>query len=799
MLDHPSNAVKEPLLELRQRQIDLENWCRNVGADRVLAPGWEKGAANCLADRIAAIYLKKVRELQKLGMKRPGKAAHIWSLMHSDIAVDHVAIESLLYVLTSSNEDRPFNQVASMIGKRAEYVLWLTHPSWGRSQHLRALKLASNNDLGMKLIIQRLRDKGFDKAADYTPLTRMERAAVGAFFLECIVESTHLIEIGMQTTAKGKRRIIRPTTLFWEFQSRWRDAAKLFRPVRLPMLVPPKSWTGHDDGGYLTQVSPISTVAWEQWPATIRHATPCVLASLNALQRVPHTLDGQQLALTQAVWSLGHAIGSLPRRDRLDEPVDAWYREQGLGPSAYWKAVWKWKSDQRRNPARSSFINGVIACEKLADAQQLYFVWTMDHRGRCYAKGAQINPASADHHRSLLQFQQRSPIKGHEKQFAWSIAGAYGLPSDWKVRHDYLKGMSQVIDRCGADPLGNLAYIEQAKDPWKFMQLARDWHCYQDNPGYTSGTIHWLDQTCSGWGHVACLTGDGTLAKFTNVTGDRYSDLYAGLGWLVEGRIEWLAKQPQEDERYLKCLEWWRDHPIPRSLWKSSLMPVIYGRSYRSLAETISLYLRDEIEDFLTDQGLPVMGLARTLASVINNVINEALPNVKEVSKWLRAVADLQMDAGQRPHWRTPNGMTIECWATDTEKQRYELRLSGRVIHINMREYTGKGFNRRAVRGRLVPDYVHSQDAAFLQRFVSHWQTYDHPITTVHDCFGTTLENVGTMRKELMDQWHRFYSVDYMTQHQGMVAMELDQLVPDPPIVGTLDRGTIGENPFLFC
>jgi DNA-directed RNA polymerase len=89
-------------------------------------------------------------------------------------------------------------------------------------------------------------------------------------------------------------------------------------------------------------------------------------------------------------------------------------------------------------------------------------------------------------------------------------------------------------------------------------------------------------------------------------------------------------------------------------------------------------------------------------------------------------------------------------------------------------------------------------DAAFLQRFVAHWEAYQHPIATVHDCFGTTLEHVGTMRQELCDQWHRFYSVDWLTRHQGMVEAVLGQEVEAPPIVGTLDRGEIGENPYLF-
>ena len=69
----------------------------------------------------------------------------------------------------------------------------------------------------------------------------------------------------------------------------------------------------------------------------------------------------------------------------------------------------------------------------------------------------------------------------------------------------------------------------------------------------------------------------------------------------------------------------------------------------------------------------------------------------------------------------------------------------------------------------------------------------------MHDCFGTTLENVETMRDMLCDQWARFYSVDYLTRHQGMVAAVTGADVPAPPIIGTLDRSRVGENINLFC
>jgi DNA-directed RNA polymerase len=798
MANQHSNAVKEPENGPNQAQKSLENWCRNVGADQALAPGWEKGAAGCLGQKLAEILLKKVKEIYAKSRHSPGRQHHVWDLIHSEKAAEHVALESLLYVLGNMDEERSFNQLATVIGKRAEYVLWLTHPSWGRSQHLKGLRLASNNDLGMDLMLKRLRDRGFRKAAAYRPLTHVERAALGAVFIECIEMSTRMIETYIEVRPMRKRRMVRYTSTYWDFLGRWKDGLKVFRPLFMPMVTEPRPWTGHNDGGYLTIDTTVSTVNWARWPEVSRKMHDCVLGSINLLQSQRHQLDHGQMALAHAVWNLGHGIGSLPPRDRLKQPDDNWYREQGLGPSAYWKAVWQWKSDRRRDSARSRFVNAVIAYGRIQEADTLHWVWNMDHRGRLYSKAAQINMQGPDHLRTLIQFKERSPIKGHEAQFAWSVGDAYGIEPDWDKRKRFLKEASGLIGLIGGDPLAHMGHWAEAKESWRFVQLCRDWHGYLKDPGYTSGTMHWFDQTCSGWGHVACLTGDALLAQYTNVTGSMPADLYMGLGRLIESRIKSASEQPHDNERDLKCLLWWREHQIPRSLWKKALMPVIYGRSYRSLADVISLYLRDEISDFITDQGLRIIDLARCLATVTNNVTKEALPHVRGLAKWLAQISNMQIDAGQRPYWFTPNGMAVECYQSETHVDTIDLQLARRTITVALRDNTGGKPDKRRTARKLVPDYIHSMDGAYLQRFVSHWGTYQHPISTVHDCFGTTLEHAATLRKELHDQWHRFYSVDYLSRHQGMVQMVLGVDVPAPPLVGTLDRSKVGENVALF-
>lgn len=794
MTNQQSNAVKHPPSGPLQEQTELELWQRDIGRDRALAQQWEKGATGTLVQRLATFYVDQVVKHWEKSRFIAGQHAHIWSLMAGRKAVEHVALETLCYVLGANDGERPLNQLAASIGQRAEYVLFLLHPRWRRSYHLEGLRLASNCDLGMRWVARRLRKHGGD---EYKPLTHAERIALGALFLEIMAQSTQMISIDVRMVARNRKaRVVSFTSHYWTFLKRWKDCAAMFRPVHMPMLVPPQPWTQFDNGGYLTIRTGLSTVDWERWPQLVRRAKPLVVDSINYLQEQAFVIDRLQRELVEEAWQLGHEIGSLPSRERAEPPSEE------KGNPDYWPQLFAYKVSKRRDVDRSRMVHAMVSMQRLEGAQCLHWVHFMDHRGRVYPRGSQLNVQGPDHIRSLITFKEQSPVKGHERQFAWSLGEALGSPPNLEERAGYLELMSDVLDRVGSDPLGNMGYWINAKSPWRLVQLCRDWHGYRQDPGYTSGTIHWRDQTCSGWGHVACLTGDAQLARFTNVTGSQPADLYVGIGRLVEARIKWMNENLSEGDKKeseLRCLAWWRKHQIPRSLWKKALMPVIYGRSYQSLADGIKEYLRDEIKDFLVEEDLRIVELAIVLASAINDVVKEAVPHARDLARWLGKMAALQIEAGRRPWWFTPNGLAIESWASDTACRTVKLDLAKTTIRVDARDATGTAPDKLKSMKKLVPDYIHSMDAAFLQRFVSHWKAFDHPIATVHDCFGTTLQHVGTMRKELNDQWHRFYSTDWLTRQQGAMETALGREVEAPPIVGTLDRGAIGENPFLFA
>ena len=535
-----------------------------------------------------------------------GKQAHIWRLIHDEKQLTHVAMEVFVWLLSNMQGNKRYNALAAAIGRRAEYALWLRHPAWGKSWHLRGLKLVGGGEMGMDDLIKKVTSKHLNLAKAYKPLEQAERIALGSLFLEMFEATTKLVEFYIEKRPKRQTKMVRHTDIYFEFLDRYKDALGAFRVAKLPMLVEPRPWSLFDDGGYLTTRLPISTVDRVSWPQLSKHMHRCVMGAINHLQKQPMVLDHVQAELLRKCWELGHEMGSLPSRIREEWPK----HNNKERDKAFYQQLWKTKADRRKDGARSAVVSSIVSYERLKDADRLFYAWTMDARGRLYANGAQINVQGPDHFRTLLQFEQKAPVNGHMRQLAYALAEAYGVKEDRDV---WVHDNRDWIIRCGNDPLDNLGQLQSAKEPWRFLQLCRDMAGFDGDPSYESGTIHWRDQCCSGWGHVACLTGDADLALRTNVIGKGKLDLYQSLGNFCLIDIAKLLESEKGNEA--RCAAWWLEHWPNRKLWKQAAMPLIYGRSYMSMVDEVEIYLRDEVQDFLTDQGLRITELSRVLCS----------------------------------------------------------------------------------------------------------------------------------------------------------------------------------------
>jgi DNA-directed RNA polymerase len=737
-------------------------------------------------------YLSTVLDYYQKGRWHAGRHGKIWGLFGNEENVKQVALETLFYVLGLSDKSQAYNRLAAAIARRAEYVLWLNHPDM-KNWHVQGLKLASNSDLGMGSICKRLKSAGFAKAAGYVSLGKLERTALGAFFIEAICASTQLFSVEIDYDHDNRKfKSVQPTDRYWDFLKRWKHNLMMFRHANMPMLVPPKPYTDYSDGGYLSIESAWVKIAWERYPMFMENAHPCVLGTINKLQSTPFSLDHDQLGLIQWAWDTGHEIGSVPRAERVPRVFFSEAKERYGDASKAWREIWKQRNDWRKDAFRKKIVNTFIACNQLKEYGPYFCVWQSDTRGRLYPRSGQISYAGADPHRSLFMFGVAAPIKGNEREFAWAVGDAIGLPVDRAAREHWLT-LSDLACRIGENPHETLSLWADVKKPWRYVQLCREWSRYVSDPGYCTSLPFQLDQTTSGYGHVACLTRDDQLAEWTNVIGDSPQDLYSR----VAAKVQEVVKEQYsscEDEDYRKrYLKWWLNNWPGRSLFKPAIMPIIYGRRYTSLQAQIAEALVIQFSHSQSPEGHQAAALASVMARSILAGARLALPRVLSLNRWLSAVGRGMLAKDQRPYWHTPNGLKIESYNSITRKKRMALMLSGRTVSVQIRD--GEGEPLKGSTAHICADFIHSLDAAFLQRFVHGWQ---HEIVTVHDCFATTLDKVVDMRRQLNETFRDFYRADHLLDLYRRMAEQEGLAIPPPPNLQTLDPERIGENPFLF-
>ena len=799
----PSPTDKQPELQPVSPQVQLEKWMQQIGGDRATAGKWQAGASSFLAGRFANRFIQICLREAKASRSRAAVFGSAWALLDDDEAVIQAGLDALFYLIDSGRDDTRLSRVASQLGKRTELVLFLMHPAWGKSWHLEGLRLANGRNLGVKPLMQMLSAKGFKIGQKFKPLPAVERQALGRLFIEITRLATGMIEVEHRMIRRRKVPTILMTETYWKFLGQWKKNLLCFRPAKMPMVEPPREWKSQYSGGFHTYSTAGIDIPPEHWNHHTRWMKDCVLGSLNKLQEIPITWNHEIMELQRQLWDLNHSVGSLPPRDRVPYPVKSEYlaKQEDDSLKQFWDHHWRWKQDQRRNGQRSDFIHGRITYERLKGVPRMWFTWKKDRRGRCYQEGGNTGYLKADAWRAQLQSDQGALISGNEQEFAWAVGDAAGLPKSWDQRLTWFAENELQIIAAGQEPLDRLGFWEGVKEPFRFVALCQDWAKYEEDYTHKTKLFFQLDQTCSAYGHAACLTRDKWLAEQTNVIGNSYSDLYlemlaATLSMMQNPQAHGFYKE--EDQR---CLDWWLDHGVTRALVKEACMPIIYGRSHMTLMRGIQEYLRDHLSGFIDREAenLRAVELSVCLAKFIHEAIKGLLPSVGCLAGWLRAVAKVQIECGHRPYWLTPNGLLVESYSNSSNVKTHRLVLSGRSVTFQCDDRDGAPLNKRKSMSKLAADFVHSMDAAFLEQFVWHWgNAYNKPIITVHDCMATTLDNVSMMRTELQDQFSRFYSDNRLEVMHYNLQRELNKPLPDPPVLGDLKVSKIGTNPFLF-
>lgn len=295
-------------------------------------------------------------------------------------------------------------------------------------------------------------------------------------------------------------------------RSTYRDLTKNIT-VLPPMLVPPKKWTNHHNGGYLT----------------VKHNA--ILGSKN--QHNKHICLNTLNKLQSIGWKLNPTIVSMFSDDTSYD---------------YDKAM-------------------TVTSDLLG--QDFYFMWQYDKRGRMYSKGYEINLQSSEYHKAMLDFAVgEKPTEATIEGLLIGIAEALGHDKkSWQERHNlalnYINNHTKIVN--------NELEIEYPQECSKIL-LTKYVEAYYDAlEGETIHTPVALDCTASGLQCLAVLTGCESTAKTVNIinTGNR-EDVYT---WMIESMNAQLepehqitGKDGRDRAKQALMTYWYGSEAVPASM-----------------------------------------------------------------------------------------------------------------------------------------------------------------------------------------------------------------------------------------
>lgn len=373
-----------------------------------------------------------------------------------------------------------------------------------------------------------------------------EKIQAGIVLTRLFAEATGLIEIqDYFEKGKHKKRIV-PTDIALKLIEDLNSKLSVLHPYFLPMVCPPKTWSGIFDGGYISSFlrrnKLIKNNSRDYLNKLKDNNMPIVYDAINHIQATKWQINQKVLEIAQALWEQGKTIADLP--DREDEAVPPYpfpeITDKELLTEEQLQKVKAWKAEaydiHKRNVQKRSIRIATAQIFRIAlqfkDYEQIWFPYQMDFRGRLYPIPVLLQPQGSDLAKGLLRFAEGKQVAGNPKAVEWlEIHGAnmFGFDkASYQERIDWVQQRKDEIQAIAKNPLDNLAWTEADK-PFQFLAWCFEYAEYLKNPAeFRTHLPIQLDGTCNGLQHYSALLNDEVGGKAVNIVNtDTPSDIYA--------------------------------------------------------------------------------------------------------------------------------------------------------------------------------------------------------------------------------------------------------------------------------
>lgn len=611
----------------------------------------------------------------------------------------------------------------------------------------------------------------------------------------------------------------------------WADAAvaEVLRrnPVYLPMIEPPRPWTGFYRGGPIDerQNPPLVRTRHRATEAAVKSAIRSgqmqpALDGLNALQATAFTVNKPVMDVIQQCWDQKRAVKGLPPRENVPVPFAPLNMDEAQ------KRLWKKREHdvKTRNVGfigdRLMFKEDMGTAALMAEHERFYTPMNLDWRGRVYALPF-FNFQREDRVRAMFLFADGEPI-GEEGLWWLKVhvanCGDFGKISKRPLeeRVQWVNENLTMIEHVATNAMWKKAFDwwTQADKPFLFLAACIELtNAITVGPSYVTCLPVSFDGSCSGLQHLCAMTRapEGHLVNLTN--NEVPADVYQTVADATVLRLQIDAANGDEKAKV------WLAYGVDRKVVKRNVMTYAYSSKKFGMAQQqevdLMVPLRFEVmegkraEHPFGDNESTQMAAARYLAAHVYSAIENVVTLPALAMAFLQKSARSLAHEGKPLTWTTPVGLPwinryhepkllqVRLWLHD-RGAKVEHRIA---LAVDDKPEIDKD---RASNG-VAPNFVHALDAAHLLLVARGSACLDiTQLATVHDSFGCLASQATRFNRLIREQFVEMYTThDVLQEVLEQAKHDLTpanwQRLPDVPLRGALNLNEVMEATYAFA
>ena len=662
--------------------------------------------------------------------------------------------------------------------------------------------------------------KKFDKNVFFT---------LGSKLIEVLLASTDLFELKSEG---GDIDELHATQKFMDVWQTNTDYVLLHAYKTCPTIIPPKTWTDIDEGGYYGELSTFNNILrlyrfqdggyyYKKYMQKLKSADlASPMKALNTIQETPWKIDKKVLKVVKELIKMGGDRAGLPSTEpfkglpKLYNPTEKQLKEHKH------KAYMIYKKEASRKGKLIRVLANIKTAERFQDYERIYFPCNMDFRGRIYPIPA-FSFQGDDLNKGLLQFADTPKITDPTSERWFLIAGAEFAGIDKVSFADEINWIKQnernILDTA-SDPIAMLDWWGNLDAPFEFLQFCFE---YQEMVNYKAShngsIIGWstgvpvaFDGTCSGLQHFSAILRDPIGAEAVNLKpSDKPHDIYGQVAQIVNKVLKYDSEHGTSDawddeKNKLKLgtktlAQLWLNFGVTRKVTKRSVMTLAYGSKQFGFRDQV---LEDTIKPHM-DEGVWTESNANQSAGYMAKLIWEAVRTVVvkavEGMEWLQKVARMICKNENVVQWTTPMGLLIHQPYLTHQVKTYRLRFAQTQKRIYV-PYTLGNIDSRKQANAIAPNFIHSMDASHLQLTIctATDQGINH-FAMIHDSYGTTVADAEQLFKTIRECFVKMYTEhDVLQEFADEVSHLTEQELPEMPSKGSFDIKEVLNSLYAF-